>query len=281
MPKRKSGALDALLDGSARLGWLAGGVLAVLAHVGMRWLADQAPAQSGGLTDMSSHVLWSTASSLGSALQWILPLLILLGVFAGWLRRRSQDRLVREVRNKPTDRLAQLSWTEFEELLAGHFRAKGYTVVGNSSRGPDGGVDLEVRKVGELHLVQCKHWRARSVPVGTIRELFGVIAARGAAGGFVVSSGSFTRDAKEFAEGRNIELIDGRKLASLLGRNPELTPPEAALPTATAELPSCPHCGASMVKRVAKRGANAGAEFWGCSTYPKCRGTRPSSGEAT
>jgi hypothetical protein len=38
---------------------------------------------------------------------------------------------------------------------------------------------------------------------------------------------------------------------------------------------SCPDCGSSMVKRKARRGANAGGEFWGCSTYPKCRGTRP------
>ncbi len=37
----------------------------------------------------------------------------------------------------------------------------------------------------------------------------------------------------------------------------------------------CPTCGASMVKRVAKKGANAGTPFWGCSTYPKCKGTEP------
>jgi restriction system protein len=34
----------------------------------------------------------------------------------------------------------------------------------------------------------------------------------------------------------------------------------------------CPACGAEMILRTAKRGANAGNQFWGCSTYPKCRG---------
>jgi len=34
---------------------------------------------------------------------------------------------------------------------------------------------------------------------------------------------------------------------------------------------SCPKCGAAMVRRVAKRGENAGNEFWGCSAFPKCR----------
>lgn len=30
-----------------------------------------------------------------------------------------------------------------------------------------------------------------------------------------------------------------------------------------------------MARRVAKRGAKAGSEFWGCSTFPKCRTTVP------
>jgi len=34
----------------------------------------------------------------------------------------------------------------------------------------------------------------------------------------------------------------------------------------------CPKCGAPLVLRTAKKGANAGNEFWGCSRFPKCRG---------
>jgi ssDNA-binding Zn-finger/Zn-ribbon topoisomerase 1 len=33
----------------------------------------------------------------------------------------------------------------------------------------------------------------------------------------------------------------------------------------------CPKCGSPMVKRKAKRGANAGKEFWGCSAFPRCK----------
>ena len=33
----------------------------------------------------------------------------------------------------------------------------------------------------------------------------------------------------------------------------------------------CPKCGSNMVLRTAKRGANAGNQFWGYSAYPKCR----------
>jgi restriction system protein len=50
------------------------------------------------------------------------------------------------------------------------------------------------------------------VGVDVVRELYGVMAATGAAGGFVVTSGRFTEDAASFARGRNVMLVDGPKL---------------------------------------------------------------------
>ena len=35
----------------------------------------------------------------------------------------------------------------------------------------------------------------------------------------------------------------------------------------------CPECGSAMLRRTAKSGVNAGNDFWGCSRYPRCRGT--------
>lgn len=58
-------------------------------------------------------------------------------------------------------------------------------------------------------------------------------------------------------------------------------PPHVALPElgesvviAKAEPLACPSCGDVMVLRKAKSGPNIGAEFWGCSRYPKCRGMK-------
>jgi predicted RNA-binding Zn-ribbon protein involved in translation (DUF1610 family) len=39
-----------------------------------------------------------------------------------------------------------------------------------------------------------------------------------------------------------------------------------------SESPRCPKCGGEMILRTAKKGANAGGQFWGCSNYPQCRG---------
>ena len=52
------------------------------------------------------------------------------------------------------------------------------------------------------------------------------------------------------------------------------TPPPVAAVAATVEseaAPTCPACGATMVRRRSSKGQNAGTSFWGCSSYPKCR----------
>lgn len=41
-----------------------------------------------------------------------------------------------------------------------------------------------------------------------------------------------------------------------------------------ADAPTCPLCGKPMIRRVAKKGVNSGQEFWSCSTYPACNGTK-------
>ena len=33
----------------------------------------------------------------------------------------------------------------------------------------------------------------------------------------------------------------------------------------------CPRCGGKLVLRTAKKGTNAGKQFYGCSNYPSCR----------
>lgn len=273
MARRQKGPINLLLDATARLGWVAGSLLAVATHLGFRWIAAQKPAGNVNLTEASDQVLWVAAGTLSVAFQWLVPALVMFGVMAGALRRRRQGALVDQVSLNPQQRLASLSWREFEELMSGYFRREGYSVESNPDTGPDGGVDIELRRNGELYLVQCKHWRARKVPVATVRELFGVMTARGAVAGFVVSSGQFTQDAMDFASGRNIEIVGGAALLDRLGHQTGMSVDSLSCDT-SGHPPNCPKCGAGMVRRVAKRGKNAGNAFWGCSAYPRCRGTR-------
>lgn len=38
-------------------------------------------------------------------------------------------------------------------------------------------------------------------------------------------------------------------------------------------MPNCPKCGKAMVLRTARQGSRSGSQFYGCSSFPKCRGT--------
>jgi len=87
-------------------------------------------------------------------------------------------------------------------LIGEAFRPQGFTVTETGGGDADGGVDLVLAKNGEKFLVQCKQWKAFKVGVSVVRELYDVMAAKGVAGGDVVTSGQFTAEAKEFAAGR-------------------------------------------------------------------------------
>ena len=55
-------------------------------------------------------------------------------------------------------------------------------------------------------------------------------------------------------------------------QKPALQPvPQGDNPVPENEIaPFCPRCSGTMVKRIAKGGENAGKEFWGCTSFPKC-----------
>jgi restriction system protein len=186
-------------------------------------------------------------------------------------------------RQRGLDDLRALSWRQFESIVGEAFRRRGYLVVENAVDGADGGIDLALRKDGQKFVVQCKQWKQQTVGVKPVRELAGVIAGSQAAGGFFVSSGRYTEEARRFAGSVDIQLIDGEKLAEMVrsaqDAEPFLAQTSRALRANTTwsigtDTPNCPICGSEMVGRTAKRGSNAGSQFWGCSQYPRCRGTR-------
>ena len=148
-------------------------------------------------------------------------ILVLLGLVFWLGRQRSRDlRRARAVSpNLMIAPLTSLSRQQFDLLLTQAFRQRGYVIgeitVG-SLRASDIGVDLVLRKSGEYFLVHSRAWRVALVEASVVRELDQAMRAQHAAGGFVVTSGSFTREAMGFASGRKIQLIDGRTLREML-----------------------------------------------------------------
>jgi restriction system protein len=165
-----------------------------------------------------------------------------------------------------------LAWSQFEQLIGEAYRRQGYEVQENLVRGADGGVDLRLRKDGQTTLVQCKPWKAYKVGVQTVRELYGVVMAEKAGRGVLVTSGVFTKEARQWAEAKPLELIDGEGLRRLVAH---VQPPSAASISAPPSASvACPKCGQAMVLRTSRKGATAGSQFWGCSAYPICKGMR-------
>jgi len=103
---------------------------------------------------------------------------------------------------------------EFELMVARIFKSMGHTVslTGGQS---DHGVDLIVHtKKGEKWIVQCKNWKG-SVGEPQIRDLFGVLHHSGADRAALITSGSFTNQAVEWAKGKPLDLIAGKRLLQI------------------------------------------------------------------
>jgi restriction system protein len=149
----------------------------------------------------------------------------------------------------------------------------------NKAAGADGGVDLWLRKDGNRYLVQCKQWRSQKVGVSVVREMYGLVSAHNAAGAIIITSGIFTQEARAFAKGKSLDLVEGQQLVSMIDgvksyTRPIDTPSEASPNPGTHEKTLCPSCSSYMVLRTAKKGVNVGQQFWGCSNYPRCEAVR-------
>lgn len=222
---------------------------------------------------------------------------VALTVLVAWVRTLPElwRRLALSREVSDLEGLYGLTWREFEQLVADAYRAQGYEVVETGGGGPDGGVDVVLRKDGIRLLVQCKHWKTTQVGVKPVRELFGLVAARRAHGGIVVTCGGYTREAMLFANDKRLQLLDGPAFLQMLRETRKAAPseaPRAVRPgrpiSGESEVaqeveairsegtsPSCPACRGRMVLRAARRGTRVGDRFWGCRAHPRCRGTRP------
>jgi restriction system protein len=282
--KRKTSPIEDVIDVIAMLPWWAGVAIAVVGYLVLHRLATPAVISAVQPGQMGNLVAQSMVAAFAYAGQYLVPLVGLIGAAISFFRRKQRVALVADVAQaRSADALDGMSWREFELLVGEAFRLQSYRVTETGGGGPDGGIDLVLTKGTEKFLVQCKQWKAYKVSVDVVRELYGVMAAKGAAGGFVVTSGRFTDDARKFAAGRNVHLVDGPKLFAMIKQakqslattaQPIKSKPQMATPRAVAAT-SCPLCGSGIVKRTARNGSNAGNEFWGCSTFPKCRGVRP------
>ena len=263
---RKNANLIVLLTA---LPWWASALLAPLSYVIIAWLIP---------ATLADNVFGPVVTPLLHFVGLMFAVVFALVAGVSLFQSRRKQRLLN--RQNSLESIRELSWREFEELVAQAFRQEGYRVVENDTPGPDGGVDIILHKEGQRHLVQCKNWRNRQVGVRVVREIYGVLAAENAQQALVVCSGDFTADARQFAAGKPIKLIDGTALHAMIQhvRQPsanESLPSEPEI-SKSSENPEglCPKCGGQLEIRMAKRGKFTGRQFLGCGSFPSCRYTQ-------
>lgn len=113
-------------------------------------------------------------------------------------------------------------------------------------------------------LIQCKHWRSSAVQEKVVRELLGSMTHFRVTRGAIYTLKGATIPAAAFAVQHGITIVDRVELARRAARlsDAEL---ETMLRPRTHH---CPKCESPMVWRTGNF-----PSFWGCSTYPRCRGT--------
>ena len=255
-----SGKDESILNLLVECPWWVSVLVSGIAFVFLRYILPS--------IDFGSLMTNNFAKGISGAAPFIALVLLLpapISALKSWQKSKRLDS------QNGLDSIKALGWREFEELVGEAYRRQGYTVVENTTAGPDEGIDLVLKKDGGLVLVQCKQWKSTKVGVNIVRELLGVIAAKHATSGILITSGVFTQEAKNFAVDKPIDLVDGTQLLQLVANLQK----RAGLSPKPAPANICPKCGGEMVLRTAQKGPNPGQKFWGCSNFPKCRFTKP------
>lgn len=214
--------------------------------------------------------------------QFVVPgLLLLAALFLGRgdVDKRQATRSVGRTRRVPSgnsqhstllkvDPFRTMPQDDFHQLMSEFFTRNGFKVEPAPS-GLGDGVDLMLSKNSKTFVAQYRHWREHRVGVPMVREQYTVMQAAKANGVYVITTGEFSYKAIQFAEDKNISLIDGLKLRRLVKRNSAGAQAEAE----GDQAPLCPLCAAEMLIRTGSDREGNDKRFWSCSNYPKCSGT--------
>lgn len=217
MVRHKTSAFEDMIVVVSKLPWWAGILLALVSYVVLHAFASSSVDTLTGTGQMGNFMAKNFIKTLAMFGQIVIPLGFGIGALISGINGIRQKKLFEKVASRSgVGSLNEMSWEDFESLVSEYYRRNGFQVAREGGNGPDGGIDLVLRRESETYLVQCKQWKAYKVGVLPVREFYGVMASRGAAGGYFVTSGEYTNEALAFVKRLNLELIDGRKLREMI-----------------------------------------------------------------
>ena len=144
-------------------------------------------------------------------LQWLVAIAVvaLIGTAATVYFRNFQMR--RDETAAGIVALSGVSWRTFIHMVLDALSRRGFERVVDSDTA-SGDSDFVLERHGERHLLSCKHGSAFVLGRLTVNELANDINLNNAAGGFLLTQGRITDDARPVAALQRIELLDGPTL---------------------------------------------------------------------
>lgn len=155
---------------------------------------------------------WRTLHTTLLLVSIVLGVVLVLG-WRGRVAGRPGGRWRKRTLN--LEQLHALSPGDFEAYVAERlFAYRGYH-VNNTRNTKDGGIDVLVTdRYGQTAVVQCKRYRG-TVGAAVVRDLYGTMMHAEATFAYLVTTGAISDDARRWASGKPIELIDGPQLVEL------------------------------------------------------------------
>lgn len=157
---------------------------------------------------VSPRPLWQLIPEpINSYLFFLTGLALLVFGLLREIRRQRMLQLISLGRRSASDVL-DASTPRFEDMALELYRSLGYAARRLGPHGRVGGDILLRGRDEHTWLVQCRGWRG---PVGedAVREFHDAVLRRRADGGILITTGVFTRQARDWAEGRHVSLMEG------------------------------------------------------------------------
>ncbi len=202
-------------------------------------------------------------------------IILLISAVALILESNKKKRGSLSYERKSLSDLRELSWKDFNEYITGLFEKLGYSLLDKRGLNAER-ADMKLERDGRRSIVRCKKYYVRKVPHSMVLEFYKAISRESSLEkGYFITTGFFSREAKKFASDKQLELIDGVKLMDFVRIADSI---DAAVEKSAIQNSlkgpgyTCPMCGARMVLRTVDSNPHTVKHFWGCSSYPACKG---------
>ncbi len=159
-------------------------------------------------TTVSPRPLWQLIPEpINTYLFFLTGLALLIFGLLREVRRQRMLQLISHGGRNASD-VFDSSTPRFEDMALELYRSLGYAARRLGPRGRIGGDILLHGRDEHTWLVQCRGWRG---PVGedAVREFHDAVLTRQAEGGILITTGVFTRQARDWAEGKHVSLMEG------------------------------------------------------------------------